>query len=49
MESIKVYFRNALIGLATMVLSSLAKERLSKPNEISDRYFNGDDDFHMFI
>ena len=49
MESIKVYFRNALIGLATMVLASLAKERLSKPNEISDRYFNGDDDFHMFI
>jgi len=49
MENIKRYFRNALIGLATMILASLAKEKLSETESVSDRYFNGDDDFHMFI
>ena len=33
MESIKVYFRNALIGLATMVLSNLQPN--NPPNQTS--------------
>ena len=47
MASIKVYFRTALIGLATMVLSSLAPNQLNqqKPNEIDSE----EDNFHMFI
>jgi hypothetical protein len=48
MESIKRYFRNALIGLATMVLASLSKETNVEMDSTSDRYGN-DDDFHMFI
>ena len=49
MESIKVYFRNALIGLATMILSSLSEESDVNKQSTFDRYGNGDDDFHMFI
>lgn len=47
MESIKVYFRNALIGFATMVLASLAPTQLNsqKPVDMVD----DEDNFHMFI
>ena len=47
MASIKKYFRNTLIGLATMLLASL-----SVNNQTSDEKVNkieSDDDFHMFI
>lgn len=49
MESIKVYFRNALIGLASMILSSLSEEPNVKKQSTFDSHTNGDDDFHMFI
>lgn len=47
MESIKAYFRTALIGLATLVLSSLAPNQLNTPKPVD---MDGDEDnFHMFI
>lgn len=49
MESIKWYFRNALIGLATMILASFGEKKDITEEGVSDRYYNGDDDFHMFI
>lgn len=47
MASIKVYFRNALIGLATMVLSSLAPNQL-KTTKLVDNC-DDDENYHMFI
>ena len=48
MESIKVYFRNALIGLATMVLSNLQPN--NPPNQTSKIInIEEDDDIHMYI
>lgn len=46
MENIKRYFRNALIGFATMILTNLAPNQINTPKVV-----NGDDDdnFHMFI
>lgn len=46
MESIKAYFRTALIGLATMILSNLhtnyqINQRIESMEE--------DDDIHMYI
>ena len=46
MESIKMYFRNALIGLATMILSNLQpNNQINQKIEIVDE----DDDIHMYI
>jgi hypothetical protein len=46
MESIKVYFRNALIGLATMILSNLQpNNQITQKIEIVEE----DDDIHMYI
>lgn len=46
MESIKTYFKNTLIVLATMILVSLSvhPHQSNKRDTIVD-----DDDFHMFI
>jgi len=46
MESIKKYFRTALIGLATFILSTLQVN-----NQVLDKQTEKfeDDDFHMFI
>jgi len=47
MASIRRYFRNALIGLATMILASLSVD-VHSPNRVDDN--NDDDsDLHMFI
>lgn len=47
MESIKAYFRTALIGLATLVLASLAPNQLNQQRPVD---VEGDEDnFHMFI
>jgi len=49
MESIKVYFRNALIGLATIVLLSFQSDD-PKPQIVGDVDTSEDDnDLHMFI
>ena len=46
MESIKMYFRNALIGLATMILSNLQpNSQINQKLEIVEE----DDDIHMYI
>ena len=47
MASIRKYFRNALIGLATMILASLSVD-VHSPTRVDDN--NDDDsDLHMFI
>ncbi len=47
MASIRKYFRNALIGLATVILASLSVD-VHTPNRVDDK--NDDDsDLHMFI
>ena len=49
MESIKVYFQNALIGLATIVLLSLQSDD-PQPQTVGDVDTSEDDnDLHMFI
>ena len=49
MESIKVYFRNALIGLATLVLLSLQSND-PQTQTVGDVDASEDDnDLHMFI
>jgi hypothetical protein len=49
MESIKVYFRNALIGLATLILLSLQSNN-PQPQTVGDVDTSEDDnDLHMFI
>ena len=49
MESIKVYFRNALIGLATLVLLSLQSND-PQTQTVGDVDISEDDnDLHMFI
>ncbi len=48
MASIKKYFRNTLIGLATMVLASMTGNSNLNDSERS-RQIENDDDFHMFI
>ena len=46
MAKIRNYFRNLLIALATMILTSFAVTNYSaKDNEVTD----DSDDFHMFI
>jgi len=48
MASIKKYFRNTLIGLATMVLASMTgNSNLTDSERL--RQIENDDDFHMFI
>lgn len=46
MESIKKYFRNALIGLATLILSNFHSNY--ETNE-KIKMLEEDDDYHMFI
>ena len=47
MESIRRYFRNALIGLATAILTTLSVD-VHTPTKVDDN--NDDDsDLHMFI
>ena len=48
MANIKKYFRNTLIGLATMVLASLTGNSQLNDSERL-RQIENDDDFHMFI
>ena len=46
MESIKRYFRNALIGLATFILSNFhSNYQTNQTIEMME----DDDDYHMFI
>jgi len=47
MESIRQYFRTALIGLATMILASLSVE-IHTPTRVDDNN-DEDSDLHMFI
>lgn len=47
MESIRRYFRNALIGLATMILASLSVD-IHTPTKVDDNN-DEDSDLHMFI
>jgi len=47
MESIRQYFRTALIGLATMILTSLSVE-IHTPTRVDDNN-DEDSDLHMFI
>ena len=49
MESIKVYFRNALIGFATMILTSV--QTPTNQSNLTKTVDNLDDDsdVHMFI
>jgi hypothetical protein len=49
MESIKVYFRNALIGLATLILLSLQSNEPQSQTVGSTDNSEDDDNFHMFI
>jgi hypothetical protein len=49
MESIKRYFRNALIGLATLILSSLSVDSVSTVKTQIDESIDDDLDLHMFI
>jgi hypothetical protein len=49
MESIKKYFRNALIGLATMVLASLSSNNQSNQMVSSSDKVDDDENYHMFI
>lgn len=46
MEKIKKYFRNLLIILATMILSSVS---VTHPHTNKDDVNEDSDDFHMFI
>jgi hypothetical protein len=48
MANIKKYFRNTLIGLATMVLASMTGNSQLNDSERL-RQLENDDDFHMFI
>jgi|SaaInl5LU_22_DNA_1037371.scaffolds.fasta_scaffold08542_7 hypothetical protein len=50
MESIKVYFQNALIGLATLILVSL-QTNTPQPQTPAGQIDNSEDDndVHMFI
>lgn len=48
MESIKTYFRNALIGLATMILSNL-QSGSSTINNSTITNIEEDDDIQMYI
>ena len=47
MASIKKYFRNTLIGLATMLLASLSVNNQTNDDKVNK--IESDDDFHMFI
>jgi hypothetical protein len=48
MESIKVYFRNALIGLATMILSNFQQGNTTiQSGNVTN--VEEDDDIHMYI
>lgn len=49
MESIKVYFRNALIGLATLVLLSLQSNDPQTQTVEDVDTSEDDNDLHMFI
>jgi len=49
MASIKRYFRNALIGLATLILSSLSVDSTSIVKTQIDESIDDDQDLHMFI
>jgi hypothetical protein len=49
MASIERYFRNALIGLATLILSSLSVDSTSLVKTQIDESIDDDPDLHMFI
>lgn len=49
MASIKKYFRNALIGLASMILASLSVHNNSELQNLNKNDDDNDQDYHMFI
>ena len=49
MASIRRYFRNTLIGLATLILSSLSVDSTSLVKTQIDESIEDDQDLHMFI
>lgn len=49
MASIKKYFRNALIGLASMILASLSVHNNPELQNLDKYDDDNDQDLHMFI
>jgi len=49
MESIKRYFRNALIGLASMILASMSVHNNPELQNLGKNDDDSDQDYHMFI
>jgi hypothetical protein len=49
MASIKKYFRNALIGLASMILASLSVHNNPQLQNLDKNDVDDDQDLHMFI
>lgn len=49
MASIKKYFRNALIGLASMILASLSVHNNPELQNLDKNDDDNDQDLHMFI
>lgn len=49
MASIRKYFRNALIGLASMILASLSVHNNPELQNLGKNDDDNDQDLHMFI
>jgi hypothetical protein len=49
MASIRKYFRNALIGLASMILASLSVHNNPELQALDKNDDDNDQDYHMFI
>jgi len=49
MASIKKYFRNALIGLASMILASMSVHNNPELQNSDKNDIDDDQDLHMFI
>jgi len=49
MASIRKYFRNALIGLASMILASLSVNNNPELQTLDKNDDDNDQDYHMFI
>ena len=49
MASIKKYFRNTLIGLASMILASLSVHNNPELQHLDKNDDDNDQDLHMFI
>ena len=49
MASIRKYFRNALIGLAIMILASLSVHNNPELQNLDKNDDDNDQDYHMFI